>query len=290
MVSTQETTASFFLVLLRMFLSDMGIRVYLHDAPRPTPQLSFSVGHLYALARIVITASHNPREYNGYKVYDEYGCQLVPSQAEAVTAYVDAVTDYKSIHFTDNPSLIRLVDVTDDFVSEVLKQSRYNNANAKADLRVVYMPLHGTGNIPVQKPLRLDGFKQIDTVAAQVVPDGSFPTVVSPNPEDRRAWEMGIAQVKETDADIVLGTDPDSNRVGIAVKTADGEYQLMTGNQVGTLLMDFIQFEQAKIAGESEQDYDFLFGYEESYGYLAGTHARDKDAVVRCHAYLRDGC
>lgn len=311
-------------------LSGMGIRVYLHDAPRPTPQLSFSVKHLNALAGIVITASHNPKEYNGYKVYDEYGCQLVPSQAKAVTAYVDAVTDYKSIHFTGNPSLIRLVDVTDDFVSEVLKQSRYDNADAKADLRVVYTPLHGTGNIPVQKALRLDGFKQIDTVAAQVVPDGSFPTVVSPNPEDRRALEMGIAQAKETDADIVLGTDPDSDRVGIAVKTANGDYQLMTGNQVGALLMNFVlnhtdldkyprpavvktvvtselgaeiakkhgiavfstltgfkfigekitQFEQARRIGNPDQEYTFLFGYEESYGYLAGTHARDKDAVV----------
>lgn len=311
-------------------LSGMGIRVYLHDAPRPTPQLSFSVKHLNTLAGIVITASHNPREYNGYKVYDEYGCQLVPSQAKAVTAYVDAVTDYKSIHFTDNPLLICLVDVTDDFVAEVLKQSRYDNADAKADLRVVYTPLHGTGNIPVQKALRLDGFKQIDTVAAQVVPDGNFPTVVSPNPEDRRALKMGIAQAKETDADIVLGTDPDSDRVGVAVKTTNGDYQLMTGNQVGALLMDFVlnhtdlgmyprpavvktvvtselgaeiakkhgitvfstltgfkfigekitQFEQARRIGNPDQEYTFLFGYEESYGYLAGTHARDKDAVV----------
>lgn len=311
-------------------LSGMGIRVYLHDSPRPTPQLSFSVSFLNALAGIVITASHNPKEYNGYKVYDEYGCQLVPGQAEQVISYVDAVTDYRTINFTGNQSLVSLVDVTDDFVTAVLKQSRYDNIAAKADLRVVYTPLHGTGNIPVQKALHLDGFKQIDTVAAQVIPDGSFPTVVSPNPEDRRALEMGIAQARETGADIVLGTDPDSDRVGIAVRTADGDYRLMTGNQVGALLMDFVlnhtdldkyphpaivktvvtselgaeiakkcgitvfstltgfkfvgekitQFEQAKRNGNRGQDYDFLFGYEESYGYLAGTHARDKDAVV----------
>ncbi len=311
-------------------LSRMGIRVCLHDSPRPTPQLSFSVRHLNALAGIVITASHNPKEYNGYKVYDEYGCQLVPRQAERVIAYVNAVADYKSINFAGDEPLISLVDVTDKFVSAVLKQSRYDNAEAKADLHVVYTPLHGTGSIPVREALRLDGFTRIDTVTAQAVPDGDFPTVVSPNPEDRRALELGIAQAKRSDADIVLGTDPDSDRVGIAVRTADGDYQLMTGNQVGALLMDFVlnhtdldkyphpavvktvvtselgaeiakkhgiavfstltgfkfigekitQFEQAKKAGNLEQDYDFLFGYEESYGYLAGTHARDKDAVV----------
>lgn len=311
-------------------LSGMGIRVCLHDAPRPTPQLSFSVRKLNALAGVVITASHNPKEYNGYKVYDEYGCQLVPSQAKAVIDYVNAVTDYKSINFAGDDSLISLVDVTDDFVSAVLTQSRYDNEAAKADLRVVYTPLHGTGNVPVQRALCLDGFKHIDTVAAQVVPDGDFPTVVSPNPEDRRALELGIAQARETDADIVLGTDPDSDRVGIAVRTADGVYRLMSGNQVGAFLMDFIlnhtdlgryphpavvktvvtselgseiakkhgiavfstltgfkfigekitQFERAKLTGNKAQDFDFLFGYEESYGYLAGTHARDKDAVV----------
>lgn len=310
--------------------SGMGIRVYLHESPRPTPQLSFSVKQLNALAGVVVTASHNPKEYNGYKVYDEYGCQLVPDQAKAVIGYVDAVTDYKSIDFTGDESLISLVDVTDDFVSAVLKQSRYDNEAAKANLRVVYTPLHGAGNIPVQKALRMDGFAQIDTVAAQVVPDGNFPTVVSPNPEDRRALDLGITQARETGADIVLGTDPDSDRVGIAVRTADGDYRLMTGNQVGALLMDFIlnhtnlgkfphpavvrtvvtselsaeiarkhgitvfstltgfkfigekitQFEQAKRTGNKERDYTFLFGYEESYGYLAGTHARDKDAVV----------
>ena len=211
-----------------------------------------------------------------------------------------------------------------------MKQSRYDSKEAKADLKVIYTPLHGTGNVPVQKALRLDGFTQIDAVVEQVIPDGGFPTVVSPNPEDRRALELGIAQAKRTAADIVLGTDPDSDRVGIAVKVADGEYQLMTGNQVGALLMDFVldntdlsalahpavvktvvtselgaeiarkkgltvfstltgfkfigekitQFEQAKLKGNSEQDYDFVLGYEESYGYLAGTHVRDKDAVV----------
>lgn len=311
-------------------LSGMGIRVYLHSDARPTPQLSFSVKFFNALAGVVITASHNPREYNGYKVYDEFGCQLVPWQAKQVINYVDAITDYHSVSFIGDESLISMVDVTDNFVIAVMKQSRYDNQQAKKDLKVVYTPLHGTGNIPVQKALRLDGFTQIETVAEQVVSDGNFPTVISPNPEDQRALEKGIALAKRTDADIVLGTDPDCDRVGIAIRKLDGDYQLMTGNQVGALLMKFIlihtdlkqysnpavvktvvtselgadiarqhgitvfstltgfkfigekitQFEQAKAEGNAERDYDFLFGYEESYGYLAGTHARDKDAVV----------
>lgn len=276
-----------------------------------------------------MTASHNPKEYNGYKVYDEFGCQLVPWQAKQVISYVDAITDYHTLNFKSDDSLVFMADVTDNFIMEVLKQSRITDSAAKANLNVVYTPLHGTGNVPVQKALRLDGFAHIESVAEQVIPDGNFPTVVSPNPEDRRALEMGIEQAKRTGADIVLGTDPDSDRMGIAVKAADG-YQLMTGNQVGALLMNFVlthtdmskyqhpavvktvvtselgadiarkhgiqvfstltgfkfigekitQFEQAKKKGKKEQDYDFLFGYEESYGYLAGTHARDKDAVV----------
>lgn len=311
-------------------LSGMGIRVYLHARARPTPQLSFSVKFWNALAGVVVTASHNPKEYNGYKVYDEFGCQLVPWQAKQVISYVDAIADYHSINFTGDQSLISMADVTDNFVNAVLKQSRYEDTKAKANLKIIYTPLHGTGNVPVQKALRLDGFTQIDAVAEQVVTDGNFSTVVSPNPEDRRALEMGIAQARRTEADIVLGTDPDSDRVGIAVKEADGDYHLMTGNQVGTLLMNFVlnhtnlkqyphpavvktvvtselgadiarknnitvfstltgfkfigekitQFEQAKESGDKSRDYDFLFGYEESYGYLAGTHARDKDAVV----------
>ena len=222
-----------------------------------------------------------------------------------------------------------MADVTDNFVMAVMKQSRYQDTEAKKNLKIVYTPLHGTGNVPVQKALRLDGFNLLDAVVEQVIPDGNFPTVISPNPEDRRALELGIAQAKRTDADIVLGTDPDSDRVGIAIKT-DGGFQLMTGNQVGALLMNFIlshtdmskyqhpavvktvvtselgadiarkhgiavfstltgfkfigekitQFEQAKENGKTEQHYDFLLGYEESYGYLVGTHARDKDAVV----------
>jgi phosphoglucomutase len=310
-------------------LSGMGIKVYLYSSARPTPQLSFSVRYLNAVAGVVITASHNPKEYNGYKVYDEYGCQLVPHQAKQVIAYVNAVEDYKTINFNGNDKLIINTDLTDNFVETVLKQSRYNNKSAKENLKVVYTPLHGTGNIPVQKVLRTDGFTNIDLVQEQATFDGNFPTVVSPNPEDRRALQIGIAQAEKTGADIVLGTDPDSDRVGVAVKTNEG-FQLITGNQMGALLVDFVlvntdiksiknpalvktvvtsdlgaviaqkkglkifstltgfkfigekitQFEQAKKNKESTRDYDFVIGYEESYGYLVGTHARDKDAVV----------
>lgn len=324
-----RNNSKFFSRIVANVLSGMGIRVYLHIHARPTPQLSFTVKFWKSLAGVVVTASHNAKEYNGYKVYDEFGCQLVPWQAKKVISYVDAITDYHTINFKGNDSLVSTADVTDNFVMAVMKQSRYGNSAAKADLKIIYTPLHGTGNVPVQKALRLDGFTQVEAVAEQVVPDGNFPTVVFPNPEDRRALELGIVQAKRTNADIVLGTDPDSDRVGIAIKTAD-RYQLMTGNQVGALLMSFIlnhmdvskyshpavvktvvtselgadiarkhgitvfstltgfkfigekitQFEQAKIKGDKEQDYDFLFGYEESYGYLAGTHARDKDAVV----------
>lgn len=310
-------------------LSSMGIRAYLHAHARPTPQLSFSVKFWDAVAGVVVTASHNPKEYNGYKVYDEFGCQLVPWQAKQVISYVNAVADYRTIDFTGNSSLIQMGDVTDNFINAVLKQSRNNNKQSKENLHVIYTPLHGTGNIPVTKTLLLDDFKNVDHVNTQVVPDGNFPTVVSPNPEDRRALLMGIERAEKNGADIVLGTDPDCDRVGVAVKTGNG-YQLMTGNQIGALLMDYVlshtdlgtvhnpsvvktvvtselgaeiakkygltvfstltgfkfigekitQFEQAKQNGENSQDYTFVLGYEESYGYLAGTHARDKDAVV----------
>lgn len=321
-----RNNSTFFAQTAADVLSAMGIRVYLHDSARPTPQLSYSVKLLNAVAGVVVTASHNPKEYNGYKVYDAYGCQLVPHQAKQVIAYVDAVTDYRTIDFAANSSLIESVDVTDRFVTAVLKQSRFADKKAKAELKVVYTALHGTGLVPVQQALEADGFTQVELVAAQAVADGNFPTVVSPNPEDGRALAMGMEQAKATDADIVLGTDPDSDRVGIAVRCGE-DFRLMTGNQVGALLVDFVlgnthcekgavvktvvtselgaeiarkkgmavfstltgfkfigekitQFEKALAEDDACRGYTFLMGYEESYGYLAGTHARDKDAVV----------
>ena len=152
----------------------MGIHVYLHETPCPTPQLSFAVRFLHAAAGIVITASHNPKEYNGYKVYDEFGCQLVPSQAKQVISYIDQITDYRIIQFMGNASLISMVDVTDDFALSVIKQSRYKESGAKKKLKIVYTPLHGTGNIPVRKVLGMDGFSQVAIVEEQAVADGGF--------------------------------------------------------------------------------------------------------------------
>jgi len=310
-------------------LSGMGIKVFLHSDARPTPQLSFAVKKLNTLAGVVITASHNPKEYNGYKVYDEYGCQLVPWQAEELTTYVDAVAAHTSINFDGKLDLIEKIDITDEFVKACLQQSRLTDCEAKDSLTIVYTPLHGSGYIPVTKVFQLDGFNNIVEVSEQCVLDGNFPTVVSPNPEDRKALELGILKAQECNADIVLGTDPDSDRVGVAVRT-DTSYELLTGNQIGALLIDFIlantdltkfdkpaviktevtselgaeiarsygvnifstltgfkfigekitQFEKAKQKNNANQDFDFLFGYEESYGYLAGIHAQDKDAVV----------
>lgn len=330
-----RNNSRFFAETAANVLSAVGIRVYLHSHARPTPQLSFSVKFWNALAGVVVTASHNPKEYNGYKVYDEFGCQLVPWQAKQVISYVNAVVDYKTIDFTGNPSLIQMGDVTDNLIAAVMKQSRNNDASSKENLHIIYTPLHGTGNVPVTKTLLLDGFTHLDHVEAQAVQDGNFPTVVSPNPEDRRALLLGIEQAGRTGADIVLGTDPDCDRVGVAVKTADKStggtgYKLVTGNQMGALLMDYVlshtdlsniknpavvktvvtselgaeiakkhgltvfstltgfkfigekitQFEKAWAEGKTEQQYTFVLGYEESYGYLIGTHARDKDAVV----------
>lgn len=310
-------------------LSGMGIRVYLHKCACPTPQLSYAVRCMNAVAGVVLTASHNPKEYNGYKVYDEYGCQLVPWQAEQVIRNIKGITDYNCINFNENSNLVIRIDLTEQFVEEVLKQSILNDVAAKKALKVVYTPLHGTGYLPVKRVLQLDGFTNVIFVTEQIKPDGDFPTVVSPNPEDRRALEMGVRLAKDTEADIVLGTDPDSDRVGVAIKE-NTDYRLLTGNQIGALLMDYLlnnmdiqkyknpaiiktivtselgaeiarkkglkifstltgfkyigekinQFEKAKMKCNDAQNYDFVMGYEESYGYLIGTHARDKDAVV----------
>lgn len=310
-------------------LSGLGIRVRLFRKARPTPELSFAVVHYHALAGVVITASHNPKAYNGYKVYDEYGDQLVPAKAEKVMVAIDSIKDYREVSFVAQEDLIEMVDPTEVFTEAVLNQQMNVSKEAKLGLHVVYTPLHGTGKVPVLDVLKKDGFIRIDTVAKQMIADGDFSTVVSPNPEDRRALLLGIKQAEKCGADLVLGTDPDSDRVGVAVRVGE-EYQLITGNQMGALLMDFVlshtdmtqvkkpavvntivtselgaaighkygcnvfstltgfkyigekitQFEQAKENNITERDFDFLFGYEESYGYLAGTHARDKDAVV----------
>ena len=324
-----RNNSRYFAEICADILSGMGIKVYLHSEARPTPMLSFSVKHVGALAGIVLTASHNPKEYNGYKVYDEHGCQLTTKPAKKLLSVINGISDIKTVPIDGNDSLIEIVDHTDMFVDEVMKQARLADSEAKKNLRIVYTPLHGTGRVPVLRALEKSGFTNIETVKAQCTEDGNFPTVVSPNPEDRRALTLGIEQAEKCGADLVFGTDPDCDRVGIAVKTADG-YQLMTGNQVGALLVDYVlsntdmssvkkaaviktvvtselgaeiarsyganifttltgfkfigekitQFQEAKEKGDELCDYTYLFGYEESYGYLCGTHAQDKDAVV----------
>ena len=299
------------------------IKVYLFDTLMPTPVLSFAVKYLNCTAGIVITASHNPKEYNGYKIYDENGCQLVPQLANKVISYVNAVSDIKNVEHAElskaeADGLFEYVgkDVLDAFISAVETQSLYRE---KSSLKIVYTPLQGTGNIPVRTVLR--DFN-VSVVKEQELPDGNFSTVRSPNPEEKDALTLGIEQAKRENADIVLGTDPDCDRVGTAV-LHDGEYRLISGNQMGALLVDFVLSHKkdslnnkstlvktivtndlgANIARsyglnivetltgfkyigdrinayEKSNENEFVIGYEESYGYLVGTHARDKDAVV----------
>lgn len=302
-----------------------GIKTFLFEEIMPTPVLSFSVRYLNCNAGIVITASHNPKEYNGYKVYDKYGCQLVPQYADKVISYINNVKDIKSVkHMNLNMALSNGYltyigdEVLNSYISEVEKMAFYKEAS---DLKIVYTPLHGTGNIPVRKVLSDMSF-DVSVVKEQAVADGNFTTVRSPNPEEKDALNMALEQAKRANADLVIGTDPDCDRVGVGV-LHNGEYTLLTGNQTGALLVDFyLKFKKqslnpkstlvktivtndlgAEIARkkglnvvetltgfkyigdqitkyEKTGENEFLIGYEESYGYLIGTYARDKDAVV----------
>lgn len=302
-----------------------GVKTFLFEEIMPTPVLSFSVRYLNCNAGIVITASHNPKEYNGYKVYDKYGCQLVPQYADKVISYINNVKDIKSVkHMNLNMALSNGYltyigdEVLNSYISEVEKMAVYKEAS---DLKIVYTPLHGTGNIPVRKVLSDMSF-DVSVVKEQAVADGNFTTVRSPNPEEKDALNMALEQAKRANADLVIGTDPDCDRVGVGV-LHNGEYTLLTGNQTGALLVDFyLKFKKqslnpkstlvktivtndlgAEIARknglnvvetltgfkyigdqitkyEKTGENEFLIGYEESYGYLVGTYARDKDAVV----------
>ena len=302
-----------------------GIKTFLFEEIMPTPVLSFSVRYLNCNAGIVITASHNPKDYNGYKVYDKYGCQLVPQYADKVISYINNVKDIKSVkHMNLNMALSNGYltyigdEVLNSYISEVEKMAVYKEAS---DLKIVYTPLHGTGNIPVRKVLSDMSF-DVSVVKEQAVADGNFTTVRSPNPEEKDALNMALEQAKRANADLVIGTDPDCDRVGVGV-LHNGEYTLLTGNQTGALLVDFyLKFKKqsltpkstlvktivtndlgAEIARknglnvvetltgfkyigdqitkyEKTGENEFLIGYEESYGYLVGTYARDKDAVV----------
>lgn len=308
----------------RVFASQ-GIKVYAYTQIVPVPMLSFATRYLHCNAGVMITASHNPKEYNGYKAYDNTGCQLCTDDAKEVLSYINAIDDYSSVYndvktvdeYISDGMIVGVYDeLFDEFIKAVKTQSLYNE---HSELKIVYTPLHGTGNVPVRKVLE---DKIVYVVKEQEEPNGKFPTVLSPNPEDRKALTLGIELAKEKDADIVLGTDPDCDRVGVAVKH-NGEYVLLTGNQTGALLVNFVltmkkdslnskstlvktivtselganigrsfglQVEETltgfKYIGdkinkfETSGEQEFVIGYEESYGYLVGTHARDKDGVV----------
>lgn len=313
-----RNNSEFFAKTAAGIFASCGFKVYLFETLVPVPVLSFTTKYLGCTAGVMITASHNPKIYNGYKVYDSNGCQFCTEDAKGAIGFINSVEDFSSIPFSSSSENITLIgeDILSAYLKEVKKQSLYEE---KTDLKIVYTPLHGTGNIPVRR--MLSGF-DVTVVKEQEMPDGNFSTVRSPNPEEKDALNIAIEKAKEIGADLVLGTDPDCDRVGIAVKNGD-DYVLFTGNQTGALLVKFVlsmkknelnekstlvktivtselgadigrkfdlQIEETltgfKYIGnkinkyEKSGEQEFVIGYEESYGYLVGTHARDKDAVV----------
>jgi phosphoglucomutase len=220
-----------------------GIKVYLYESLRPTPQLSFSIRHLKAHAGLVLTASHNPKEYNGYKAYWSDGGQLVPPHDKAVINEVYAIKSIDQVKFTGGEKLIETIgaDLDAAYLKMLHSLSLSPDAiKAQADLKIVFTPIHGTAIVLVPKLLEMYGFKNVTIVEEQATPDGNFPTVVYPNPEEAEALSKGLAKAKAIDADILLGTDPDADRVGIAIKNHKGEWQLLNGNQTAALLFNYI--------------------------------------------------
>lgn len=316
-------------------LNANGIRIYLFESLRPTPELSFAVRELGCIAGIVITASHNPREYNGYKVYWEDGAQITPPHDRNILDEVAKVTEFSQVKTMEEDEarvcgLFQVIGTAfDDFYLKMLKEQSIHPEiikEAAQEMKIVYTPLHGTGNIPVRRILKELGFAKVYVVEEQKAPDGNFPTVAYPNPEDEKAWELAIRLAKRIDADIVLATDPDADRLGVYAKDADtGEYVSFTGNMSGMLIAEYILRERKKtgtmpenpalvetivttdmakaiaadyhtalievLTGfkyigeqirlfEEQKSFNYVFGLEESYGCLAGTYARDKDACV----------
>ncbi len=315
-----RNNSAFFAKTAAGIFASCGFKVYLYETLVPVPVLSFTTAFLGCTAGVMITASHNPKEYNGYKVYDSKGCQFCTEDAKNAIEFINKIDDFSTIPFADvedNENITMIGEnVLGEFLKQVKKQSVYEEPS---DLKIVYTPLHGTGNIPVRR--MLEGM-DVTVVKEQELPDGNFSTVRSPNPEEKDALNIAIETAKKIGADLVLGTDPDCDRVGIAVKDGD-DYKLFTGNQTGALLVKFIltmhkdelnpkstlvktivtselganigrkfglNVEETltgfKYIGDKINKYEasgekeFVIGYEESYGYLVGTHARDKDAVV----------
>ena len=315
-------------------LAANGIKAYVFDSLRPTPELSYAVRKLGCIAGINITASHNPPEYNGYKVYWEDGAQITPPHDKGIMDEVKAVTDYTTMKTmpAEDAKAVGLyevigAEVDDAYIAELKKQVIHQDAidAVGKDLKIVYSPLHGTGNIPARRILKELGFENVYVVKEQELPDGEFPTVSYPNPEAAEAFELGLKLAREVDADIVPATDPDADRLGVRVKDKNGEYHDLTGNMSGCLLADYEIGQRNALRGLPEDGYliktivttnmadaiadyyntglievltgfkyigqqilgfetskkgEYLFGFEESYGCLIGTHARDKDAIV----------
>ena len=315
-------------------LNANGIKAYIFPSLRPTPELSFALRDLNCIAGIVVTASHNPPEYNGYKVYWEDGAQITPPHDTGIMAEVKAVTDFATLKTMDKDEAVKAglynvigADIDDKYIAALKKQVKHQDCidAVQKDLKIVYTPLHGTGNIPARRILRELGFENVYVVPEQELPDGDFPTVSYPNPEAAEAFELALALAKQHDADLVLATDPDADRLGVYVKDKDGEYHCLTGIMSGSLLAEYelsqikatkglpkdgaliksivttnLVNEMAKSYGvklvevltgfkfigqkmlefETKHNGTYLFGFEESYGCLIGTHARDKDAIV----------
>ena len=316
-------------------LAANGIKAYIFESLRPTPELSFAVRHLGCAAGINVTASHNPPEYNGYKVYWEDGAQITPPHDSGIMGEVKSISDWNTVKTMDKAEaekagLFQVIgkEVDDAYMAELKKQVLHMDA-IKAEgknLKVVYTPLHGTGNIPARRILKELGFENVYVVKEQELPDGDFPTVSYPNPEAAEAFELGLKLAKEVDADLVLATDPDADRLGVRVKDKNGEYHDLTGNMSGCLLANYEISQKKAINGSLPEDGaliktivttnladaiakgygvklievltgfkfigqqilgfeqsgkgSYLFGFEESYGCLIGTYARDKDAIV----------
>lgn len=316
-------------------LNANGIKAYVFDSLRPTPELSFAVRELKCIAGINVTASHNPAEYNGYKVYWEDGAQITPPHDVNIMDAVLAITDYADAKTMDKDEAVKAglyvqigKDVDDKYIAALKKQVKHQDAidAVQKDIKIVYTPLHGTGNIPVRRVLKELGFENVYVVKEQELPDGDFPTVSYPNPESEEAFELAVKLGNEIGADILLATDPDADRLGVYVRGKEpGTYHVLTGNMSGCLLAEY-EISQMKEAGTLPEDgaliktivttnlandiakyYNvnlievltgfkyigeqilgfettgkghYCFGFEESYGCLIGTHARDKDAVV----------
>ena len=316
-------------------LAANGIKAYIFESLRPTPELSFAVRHLGCVAGINVTASHNPPEYNGYKVYWEDGAQITPPHDSGIMGEVKSISDWNTVKTMDKAeaekaSLFQVIgkEVDDAYMAELKKQVIHMDAIEKEgkNLKIVYTPLHGTGNIPARRILKELGFENVYVVKEQELPDGDFPTVSYPNPEAAEAFELGLKLAKEVDADLVLATDPDADRLGVRVKDKNGEYHDLTGNMSGCLLANYELSQRKAVNGSLPEDGaliktivttnladaiakgygvnlievltgfkfigqqilgfensgkgSYLFGFEESYGCLIGTYARDKDAIV----------